>query len=259
LIPVGWTNNWTGDADDNGTPETAIQFVPAVSDDPVTDPPGWSNVFDPLYEPPPAIWDNSERCINFVVDAGATEVFQIDNQFPGGEPRTIGYWKNWDSCSGGGQVDTAIENGGETSQERLINGYALLDDVLQSPGITIGTLTLIADDNVFDCDQGTQDAINILDKRDINGNNKKKANDPAYGLAAQLLAALANEAAGAGVCDEAGQAILDAQTLLYEIDFDGTGDYFKKKVDEINGFTKQEANDLAGILDSYNNGTLCVP
>ena len=32
-------------------------------------------------------------------------------------------------------------------------------------------------------------------------------------------------------------------------------DYFRN---EIKGFTKQEANTLAGILDSYNNGTLCV-
>ena len=109
------------------------------------------------------------------------------------------------------------------------SGNALLDDVLQSPGLSVGLLNLVADANVYDCDAGTQDAVNILDKRDISGNNKKKASDAAYGLAAQLLAALANEAAGDGVCSEAGQAIIDGQTLLAGIGFDGTGDYYGGK------------------------------
>jgi hypothetical protein len=257
LIPAAWTNTWQGDINDDGTPETFIPFVPAVNDDPVVDPPGWSRIFDPLYMPPPDQWTNDERCVNFVVDAGATEVFRINNEFPGGEPRTIGYWKNWNSCTGGGQVLTAIENGGETPQERLANGYALLDDVLQSPGITIGILTLVANDNVFDCDDGTQDAVYLLDKRDLK--KKKRAADAAYGLASQLLAAIANDSAGAGVCEDAGQAVIDGQILLEGIEFDGSTGFYDKKVDVINGFTKQEANTLAGILDSYNNGTLCAP
>jgi hypothetical protein len=258
LIPVAWTNTWMGDADDDGTAETLIPFVPAVPDDPVSVPPGWSRVFDPQFAPPPAIWTNDERCLNFVADAGATEVFEVNNEFPGGEPRTIGYWKNWDSCSGGGQVNTAIENGGPTPIERLASGNALLDDVLQAPGITIGVLTLIADDDVFDCDEGTEDARSILDKRDIN-TRKKKSRDAAYGLASQLLAAIANDTAGAGVCAEAGQAVVDGQMLLADIGFDGSGDYFARRVKQIAGHTANEANTLAGILDSYNNGTLCVP
>jgi hypothetical protein len=258
LIPVAWTNTWMGDANDDGTAETLIPFVPAVNDDPVVDPPGWSNVFDPMFAPPPAIWTNDERCINFHADSGETEVFQVDNRFPGGEPRTIGYWKNWDSCSGGGQVETAINNCGPTSAERLGGGCALLDDVLQPPGITLGLLAMIADADVFNCDDGTQWAQYILDKRSIDGNNTKRANDAAYGLAAQLLAAIANNSAGAEVCAEAGQAIVHGMLLLNDISFDGMGSYFDKSVDEINGRTKQEASTLAGLLDSYNNGTLCV-
>ena len=255
LIPVAWTNTWMGDADDDGTPETAIPFVPAVDDDPVVDPPGWSRVFDPMFEPPPAIWTNDERCINFVADAGATEVFEIDNRFPGGEPRTIGYWKSWNSCTGGGQIDTAIANCGPTPADRLSGGCALLDDVLQPPGITIGLLTLIADGDVFNCDLGTEQAQLILDKRSIDGNNKKMASDAAYGLAAQLLAAIANQTAGAEVCAAAGQAIVDAQLLLVDLKFDGTGSYCRKKNDP----DCDEANELAGILDTYNNGVLCAP
>jgi hypothetical protein len=254
LIPVGWTNTWMGDGNDDGTPETLIPFFPAVNDDPVLDPPGWSRVFDPAFAPPPAIWTNDERCINFYADSGATEVFEIDNRFPGGEPRTIGYWKNWDSCSGGGQVLTAIENCGPTPGERLLGGCALLDDVLQPPGITIGLVTLMADDDVFDCDLGTEDARYILDKRDLSPKHKKMASDAAYGLAAQLLAAIANDTAGAGVCPEAGQAIVDGQQTLVDLGFDGTGNYCRR----LNSSACQEANTLAGILDSYNNGTLCA-
>jgi hypothetical protein len=257
LIPAAWTNTWQGDIDDDGVPDTFIPFVAAVNDDPVVDPPGWSRVFDPAYAPPPAQWTNDERCVNFAVDAGATEWFQVNNEFPGGEPRTIGYWKNWNSCTGGGQIGTAIENGGETPQERLGAGFALLDDVLQNPGITIGLLNMQADADVFNCDEGTEDATNILDKRSID-DEKKRASDAAYNLASQLLAAIANDSAGAGVCQEAGQAIIDGQNLLVDIEFDGTGAYFKGKK-PIAGHTGSEANNLAGILDSYNNGTLCVP
>jgi uncharacterized repeat protein (TIGR01451 family) len=256
LIPAAWTNTWEGDADDDGNPETFIPFVPSVNDDPVIDPPGWSNVFDPQYSPPPAQWTNDERCVNFSVNAGATEVFKINNEYPGGEPRTIGYWKNWNSCTGGNQVLTAIENGGDTSAERMANGFALLDDALQTPGITIGTLTLTADANVFDCDVGTEAAVLILDKRTID-TEKKMASDGAYGLAAQLLAAIANDTVGAGVCQEAGQAMIDGQNLLQAISFDGTGSYLKGKK-TIAGYSGSDANTLADILDSYNNGTLCV-
>jgi hypothetical protein len=260
LIPAGWTNTWMGDANDDLTVETVIPFIPAVNDDPVLVPPGWSRVFDPLYSPPPAEWTNDERCVNFVADAGETELFEIDNRFPGGEPRTIGYWKNWNSCTGGGQVQTAIDNCGPTSGERLAGGCALLDDVLQPPGIRIGDLTLIADANVFNCDEGTYDAQLILDKRTIDNKERKMASDAAYGLAAQLLAAVANDTAGAGVCAAAGQAIVDAQNLLDALNFVGTGDYCKPK-GKNGGVPAQcgDANELAGILDSYNNGTLCAP
>jgi hypothetical protein len=253
LIPAAWTNTWQGDIDDNGVPETFIPFVVAVNDDPVVDPPGWSNVFDPAYAPPPAQWTNDERCVNFAVDAGATEWFQVNNEFPGGEPRTIGYWKNWNSCTGGGQIGTAIENGGETPQERLSSGFALLDDVLQEPGITIGLLTFVADDNVFACDDGTLDATFILDKRDLSQRHKKQASDPAFNLASQLLAALANDSAGAGVCDEAGQAMIDGQNLLADNGFVGLRGSIPKKSPD-----SSRANELAGILDLYNNGTLCA-
>ena len=67
-------------------------------------------------------------------------MFQIDNQFPGGEPRTIGFWKNWNTCTGGGQADTAAANGGPEA------GWYILDDLLNYPGYTIGILELDGED-----------------------------------------------------------------------------------------------------------------
>src|SRR5205814_7614721 len=51
----------------------------------------------------PAV-DNSLRCANFTVTAGELKSITVDNAPPpGGLALTIGYWKNWSSCTGGGQ------------------------------------------------------------------------------------------------------------------------------------------------------------
>ena len=216
-----------------------IPQVFMVNDDPVVNPPGYSNVFDPNYVPLPDTFVNDTRCVNFVVLPGETEVFSIDNQFPGGEPRTIGYWKNWNTCTGGNQTETAAELGGPDA------GVYILDDILNDPGITIGLLTLGGDDCL--------DAVSLLDKRDIQS-GRKRANDAAYGLAAQLLAAVVNLSAGAETCPEVQTAVQDGQALLEAIEFYGTGRYLRPK-DALYG----DANTLASTLDAYNNGALCTP
>jgi hypothetical protein len=83
------------------------------------------------------------------------------------------------------------------------------------------------------------------------------ANDAAYGLAAQLLAAQLNLSGGAETCQEVVDAVNAGQNLLAGIDFDGTGKYLRP-----NGNTAglyNDANDLAYTLDTYNNGNLCTP
>jgi hypothetical protein len=240
-IPVGWMGEWMVDTDSDGTPETVIPFVPGVDDDPVG-PGGYSRVFDPNYVPLPDTYTNDTRCVNFVVGVGETLSFQIDNRSPGGEPRTIGYWKNWNTCSRGHQAETAAKNGGPAA------GWYLLDDLLADPGYTIGYLVL--DDG--DCEQ----AVDILDKRDLHG--KKKASDGAYNLAAQLLAAELNLSAGAESCPAVISAIDDAQNLLLTLNFDGTGSYLSPK-DKGARAVRDYALYLAGILDQYNNGMLCSP
>ncbi|MBV7438603.1 hypothetical protein [Aeromonas sp. sif2416] len=205
--------------------------------------PGWLSNFGTFvpnaFMPPDGVVinpnvDNSILCGNFSVGPGETKVFTIDNtQPPGGRALTIGYWRNWASCS--------KSNG---KQEPV------LDQTLASfagGGVYIGKLF------VDTC----QEAVRILSKQDV-GTGKQKSSDPAFNMAAQLLAAKLNVQAGAGQCPNAvtamvaGQAILDGPPPSYAVNFTGTGDYPKK------GQFATEANNLGTTLDQYNNNYLCT-
>lgn len=198
----------------------------------------------PTYNPNAGVPEatNEDICFDFNVTAGQTVAYTVENNYtpPGGEPRTIGYWKNWSTCSGGNQAAKAAEKGGAAE------GFWLIDDVLP---LTIGSLTL----------NSCEEAVAILNKSDISSHPKKRASDAAYGMAAQLTAAKANYAAGAEQCSAATDAINGGDTLLSTIGFDGTGEYLTpkkaRKGDAVE--QRQTANNLAGILDSYNNGELC--
>lgn len=144
---------------------------------------------------------------------------EVDEQEEEEAPFTIGYWRNHSMCTPGNQ-----------------------DPVLQETldaagGITLGDLTLTGSED--DCPA----AVNILSKRDIDGNNM--ASDGAYGMAAQLLAALLNVQLGVASIDEIGEA----EDLLDELEFDGTGSYLPPREDG-----RQEAIELAEALDAFNNG-----
>ena len=225
-IPAGWTANWSKDSADIG-------FKFGVNNDPVDPVLGYSKIYDPNYVAPPGEYDNDTRCINFTVDPGETIAFAIDNTFPEGEQRTIGYWKNWSTCTNGNQVNTAAKNGGAAE------GYFLLDDLLP---ITVGDLVI----------ESCEDGVNILDKRALNGNNKNMAKDAAYRLAAQQLAAKLNLAAGAESCG-VDTEVAAAQDLLESIDFLGTGNYLRPR-----DALYQDATEFAATLDTYNNGGLCA-
>jgi len=155
---------------------------------------------------------------------------------PGGNARTIGYWKNWSSCaqSNGKQFDKATAPGG-------VGIGKTLDGNLPQ---TIGNLV------VNTCPIG----VAILNKSDI-VTGTKMASDPAYNLAAQFLAAKLNYSAGAQQCSAATTAMNQAQTLLVAINFTGTGSY----KNSMSASQQQLANSLAAILDSYNNNTLACP
>ncbi len=222
--------------------------------------------------------DLGKRCFDFgagtayAIPGGGKITFTVDNRFPGGEPRTIGFWKNWATCTGGGQALTATKNAGydgdptdpAASAARIAAGYYLLDDVLNPPGITLGSFTIPASDdsltkgtgNKAVTKTGCQIAVDLLDKTNWYS-NKKAANDAAYGLAAQLLAAKANITAGAKQCPALNDAVLAADALLTSINFDGTGDYLGPKVKGALLTQRNSALSLADTLDKYNNGLLC--
>jgi hypothetical protein len=176
----------------------------------------------------------------YLLTAGDTLSFTVNNSFPGGDPRTPGYWKNWSSCSGGGQYEKAT---GANDPE---NEFWTLDELLYEPGFMIGNLALGPDQ--------CEDGVSILNQNDIS-TGKRMSNDAAYTLAMHLFAYELNQAAGAcgsTIADSAGAA---GQALLVRYGFDGTGGYLRPK-----GQTKNDyyyALELAEILDQYNNGLLC--
>ena len=179
--------------------------------------------------------DNSVVCVPFTLDPGEEEELSVDNTPPpGGDARTIGFWRNWSSCTNGNQDD-------------------VLDQTLASAGgILIGDLL------VDTC----QEAVAILAKSSLDGT--KRASDPAFNLAAQLLAAFLNVEAEAGSCPAADAAMTEAQQLLADADFDGSRTFGgsstkgKKKAQAPDGtIDGARANELAGTLDAYNNNELC--
>jgi len=196
--------------------------------------------------------DNSTECVEITLVSGANGPGgitgipnPIDNKTPpppGGDARTIGYWKNWSSCTGGKQYIKAAER---NELNKTLDFYL--------PGTTTPSIYPLGDITGTPPLTCTQ-AVNLLGKSDMN-TGKKMASDPAYNLFAQFFAAKLNYAAGAKQCPAATQAISDAQTLLDAINFTGTGTYANK----MTAAQKTQANTLAGILDSYNNNTLVCP
>jgi hypothetical protein len=207
--------------------------------------PGWStslsDVVGSFFLFNPGGLEETTVCVNFTLSPGETETFTVDNRPPPDGPTlTIGFWKNHSSCK--------ASNGHQTPE---------LDTVIESApaGITIGLLTIVDGDLVNEDNIGAVNcnlARNILDKRTaVSG--VKMADDPFHNMAAQLLAAKLNVQAQAMQLSCANQAIADAQALLVAVGFDG----------ETHGaYTPEQAalaNELNGILDAYNNGTLVCP
>ncbi len=177
--------------------------------------------------------DLGNRCYDFTIAPLQERAFEVDNSHPGGDPRTIGYWKNWNRCTSGNQSSTAANNGGAAA------GFFLVEDLLPQ---------LIGDFTATRC----QHAVKLLSKQDQAGKNR--ASDAAYELGAQLLAARFNLAAGAETCFAVQPAVLDGQMLLDGINFASSGEYLSSKSKSVR---RPQALALAGTLDRYNSGSLC--
>jgi hypothetical protein len=154
----------------------------------------------------------------------------------GGEPRSAGYWLIWNSCMPDNKAEVAAANGGREA------GWIILDDLLAAPGVLLGEMSIDS------CDL----AVGLLQVRDRAGMDQSV--DPAYSLAAQLLAAQLNLAAGAEYCPAVDEAVRAGQLLLISRGFDGTGSYFS--VVE-SSQERRAAEFLVEQLGEYNAGNLC--
>jgi hypothetical protein len=170
--------------------------------------------------------DNSVRCVNFTAGAGTTTIIKVNNTPPPqGDARTIGYWRNWASCSASKGKQAPI-----------------LDQTLAAatpPGIQYGSNYLVTGDCVK--------AVALLSKQDFSGKNR--ASDPLFNMAAQLVAAELNYAKGALTCQPITDAIASANTLLSGHGFNGSYPYSPK----LSAGEAANANSPATQLDNYNN------
>jgi hypothetical protein len=154
----------------------------------------------------------------------------------GGEPRTAGYWLVWNACAEENEADVAAANGGRDA------GWILLDDLLTDPGVLLGDLT------VETCEQG----IRLLQVQDLEGKNR--SDELAFELAAQLLAAQLNLAAGAEYCPAVDEAVRAGQLLLLSLQFEGSG---KVPGADLPSEDREVVLFLVEQLAEYNAGSLC--
>jgi len=195
--------------------------------------------------------DNSTVCVNFTIGAGATAAFSVENT-PPGFAHTIGFWKNWSSCTGGNQASVL-----DYVLATFPNSPALVQLPLPNPlpPITVGVN--VGSYNVNTCLEG----FYVLSKQfypvgNSRNGRRNSAGNEATNMAAQLLAVKLNIQAGAGSPACLTTLIAEADALLISVGYDGfmTGN--------INSTQAQRLNELGAIFDAYNNNELsasCVP
>ena len=206
-----------------------------------------NGVLTPSYNPEandPIPADTGIRCVDFTIGAGSTVDISVANTSPQGDARTIGYWKNWSSCTGGHQaasLDYVLDSfGGPFIDINNLPTYPLVEPYV---GVDIGLF------HVDTC----AEAVAVLDKRFYDsGRTKKAASNPAVNMAAQLLAAKLNIQSGADpLC--IGPIITEAQALLVTVNYNGASTGL---------ITHPQAArllELNGLLDAYNNNVLTCP
>jgi hypothetical protein len=198
--------------------------------------PGWNNPLGSASFVPglalDSTTDNAFQCLDVTIAAGQNLRYSLDNRPPpGGQAKTIGFWKNWASCSR------------SSGKQKPVLDQAL---ALLPSGILIGKLT------VATCPV----AVDLLNKSTIGdparvGDGKKMSSDPAFNFSAQYLAFRLNIAAGAnGSCVAANQAAPAGQAILLAIKFDG------KTHTAISKANAARLNEAAALLDRYNNNSL---
>ncbi len=220
----------------------------------------------PLFVPnsmiPPALPNpnvvNLTVCADFTVQPGQTRTFTVNNSPPpGGRALTIGFWKNWSSCSGGNQKAMLDLSLGLASKNTTNPPGGLVVSA-QNPGSLwpnyAATWYLVLKGNpastadlikpATDCTR----AVNLLNKSTVDG-KKKMASDPLFNMTAQLIGAQLNRFVGAGVNGTTIMNIDRAVLLNGKYKFDGLT--YTPKLTTADANT---ANCLGTQLDNYNNG-----
>ncbi|WP_024303656.1 hypothetical protein [Pseudogulbenkiania sp. MAI-1] len=197
--------------------------------------PGWTTSLASLPGAffPPNGGDNSTVCVGFTLNAGDFKQITVDNvPPPEGQARTIGFWKNWASCkqSSGKQAPVLDQTMAKAEPTGIQVDGLYLHGSVATP------------DKAPDCSK----AVSLLNKSTFDG--KKKASDPLFNMAAQLVAAELNYAAGAAQCAKVTDAIKQANDLLTKYQFTGYG-----YTGPLSSADASLANSLAKRLDDYNN------
>jgi hypothetical protein len=224
--------------------------------------PGWNtslgpNLFVPNSIVPPNLpnpnVNNLTVCTDFVAQAGQTTTFNVDNTPPpGGRALTIGFWKNWASCSGGKQkpvldqtlaaaigLTTNPPGGLVYSAQNAGGGWPNFAPAYY--GVLKGSSS--TPNSSPDCSK----AVNLLNKSTATG-AKKMSSDPLFNMTAQLVGAQLNYFVGAGKNGTTTLTIQSAVLLNGKYKFDGNT-YSPK----LTGADSSKANCLATQLDNYNN------
>jgi hypothetical protein len=226
--------------------------------------PGWNtslgpNLFVPNSIIPPALpnanVNNMTVCTDFVAQADQTTTFSVDNTPPpGGRALTIGFWKNWASCSnsnGNGQKPM-LDQTLAAATNMVTNPPGGLVVSAQNPGggwanfAATYYLVLKGSSTNLNVAPDCSNAVNLLNKSTIDG--KKKASDPLFNMTAQLVGAQLNYFAGAG---KNGPTTLNIQTaVLLAGKYQFNGLTYNPK---LTAADTTRTNCLATQLDNYNN------
>jgi hypothetical protein len=167
-------------------------------------------------------------CVSFTLTAGQDRTFTVDNTYPKGNARTIGYWKNWNTCAKASPAK-ALKTGNHLMDEFLPIWLAKDPDTTTTagydgfvvPNCTVGVAVLGAASGKYAENQ----------------------------LAAQLLAARLNVKAGAAHSATTDAKIAAAMALLQQISYGGPP---SAKIGSTSTLRAQ-ALALATYLDKYNN------
>jgi hypothetical protein len=185
--------------------------------------PGWTSTWQLNGSPvtPTTDPNSGDICYTFNLAAGGTANFTIDNvPPPGGGQRTIGYWKNWNTLARSASFLAKHPDN------------AIVDNFVPSPIGTFGGQPLTL-----------SKAVAILS----NASTKYAE----HGLAAQLLAAELNVAAGASPsCTNITSWIAHGEALLSGIPWTLTSTIVGNNHPQRADFVTTH-----GVLDAYNNGT----